>query len=221
MRMNMPVTGQERLLIDGKAIVSKTDLQGNITYVNPYFIEISGFEEEELLGAPQNLIRHPDMPPEAFADMWATIKGGTPWTGLVKNRSKSGDHYWVRANVTPIRESGQVVGYMSVRTKPERAAVEGAEKLYASMRRGQAKGIALHRGEVVRTGLAGWLGKLGRMQLNTRLNWSMGVMLAIQIAVVLAGMMTLHQWWISALAAASALLSIVPVSYTHLTLPTN
>ena len=209
MRMNMPVTGQERLLIDGKAIVSKTDLQGNITYINPYFIEISGFEEEELLGAPQNLIRHPDMPPEAFADMWATIKGGTPWTGLVKNRSKSGDHYWVRANVTPIRESGQVVGYMSVRTKPERAAVEGAEKLYASMRRGQAKGIALHRGEVVRTGLAGWLGKLGRMQLNTRLNWSMGVMLAIQISVVLAGMMTLHQWWISALAAASALLSIV------------
>ena len=98
---------------------------------------------------------------------------------------------------------------MSVRTKPERAAVEGAEKLYASMRRGQAKGIALHRGEVVRTGLAGWLGKLGRMQLNMRLNWSMGVMLAIQIAVVLAGMMTLHQWWISALAAASALLSIV------------
>ncbi|MGL1152539.1 PAS domain-containing protein, partial [Vibrio parahaemolyticus] len=74
---------------------------------------------------------HPDMPPEAFADMWATIKGGTPWTGLVKNRSKSGDHYWVRANVTPIRESGQVVGYMSVRSKPERAAVEGAEKLYA------------------------------------------------------------------------------------------
>jgi aerotaxis receptor len=115
----------------------------------------------------------------------------------------------VRANVTPIRESGQVVGYMSVRTKPERAAVDGAEKLYASMRRGQAKGIALHRGEVVRTGLAGWLGRLGRMQLNTRLNWSMGVMLAIQIAVVLAGMMTLHQWWISALAAASALLSIV------------
>ncbi|MBW9333477.1 methyl-accepting chemotaxis protein [Herbaspirillum aquaticum] len=209
MRMNMPVTGQERLLIDGKAIVSKTDLQGNITYVNPYFIEISGFEEEELLGAPQNLIRHPDMPPEAFADMWATIKGGMPWTGLVKNRSKSGDHYWVRANVTPIRESGQVVGYMSVRTKPERAAVEGAEKLYASMRRGQAKGIALHRGEVVRTGLAGWIGKLGRMQLNTRLNWSMGVMLAIQVAVVLAGMLTLHQWWISALAAASALLSIV------------
>jgi aerotaxis receptor len=98
---------------------------------------------------------------------------------------------------------------MSVRTKPERAAVEGAEKLYASIRRGQAKGIALHRGEVVRTGLAGWIGKLGRMQLNTRLNWSMGVMLAIQVAVVLAGMLTLHQWWISALAAASALLSIV------------
>ncbi|MFS2116943.1 methyl-accepting chemotaxis protein [Herbaspirillum frisingense] len=209
MRMNMPVTGEERPLVDGKAIVSKTDLKGNITYVNPYFIEISGFEEEELLGAPQNLIRHPDMPAEAFADMWATIKGGLPWTGLVKNRSKNGDHYWVRANVTPIRESGQVIGYMSVRTKPERDAVAAAEKLYASIRRGQAKGIALHRGEVVRTGLAGWLGKLARMQLNTRLNLSMGLMLTIQIAVVIAGMAALHQWWISALAAASAAISIV------------
>ena len=209
MRMNMPVTGVERLLADGKAIVSKTDLKGNITYVNPYFIEISGFDEAELLGAPQNLIRHPDMPGEAFADMWATIKSGTPWTGLVKNRSKNGDHYWVRANVTPIRENGQVVGYMSVRTCPERNEVKAAETLYAAIRRGQAKGIALHRGEVVRTGLAGWLGKLSRLQLNTRLNLSMGVMLAIQLAVVFAGITTLHQWWISALAAASAVISIV------------
>ncbi|MBV8623114.1 MAG: PAS domain-containing protein [Herbaspirillum sp.] len=208
MRINMPVTGTERLLVDGRAIVSKTDLKGNITYVNPYFIEVSGFDEQELLGAPQNLIRHPDMPGEAFADMWATIKGGTPWTGLVKNRCKNGDHYWVRANVSPIRENGQVIGYMSVRTCPQRDEVKAAEALYADIRRGQAKGIALHRGEVVRTGLAGWLGKLSRLQLNTRLNLSMGVMLAIQLAVVFAGV-TLHQWWISALAAASAVISIV------------
>ncbi|MBP0598405.1 PAS domain S-box protein [Herbaspirillum sp. LeCh32-8] len=209
MRMNMPVTGVERLLVDGQAIVSKTDLKGNITYVNPYFIEISGFEEEELLGAPQNLIRHPDMPGEAFADMWATIKGGTPWTGLVKNRSKNGDHYWVRANVTPIRENGQVVGYMSVRTRPDRAAVDAAETLYRSIRRGQAKGIALHRGEVVRTGIAGWLGRLSRMQLGTRINLCMSAMLAIQLAVMFAGFATLQQWWISGLAAASGLISLL------------
>ena len=209
MRMNMPVTGVERLLVDGRAIVSKTDLKGNITYVNPYFVEISGFAEAELLGAPQNLIRHPDMPGEAFGDMWATIKGGTPWTGLVKNRSKNGDHYWVCANVTPIHDSGQVVGYMSVRTKPERAAVDGAEQLYASMRRGQAKHLALHRGEVIRTGVAGWLARLGRMTLSTRINWAMSCMLAIQLAVMLAGFATLHQWWISGLAGASGLISIV------------
>lgn len=208
MRMNMPVTNVERPLIEGKSIVSKTDLKGNITYVNPYFIEVSGFDEQELLGAPQNLIRHPDMPSEAFADMWATIKGGTPWTGLVKNRSKNGDHYWVRANVTPIRENGQVIGYMSVRTKPERAAVDGAEKLYAAIRKGKTKGIALHRGEVVNTGLAGLFGKLMRMQLSTRINLCMSTMLAIQAAVVIAGISSGHQWWTNTLSGLSGVITI-------------
>lgn len=89
MRMNLPVTNIATLLQDGKSIVSKTDLKGNITYVNPYFVEVSGFSEEELMGAPQNIVRHPDMPAEAFADMWRTVKKGIPWTGLVKNRCKS------------------------------------------------------------------------------------------------------------------------------------
>lgn len=208
MRMNMPVTNVERPLIEGKSIVSKTDLKGNITYVNPYFIELSGFDEQELLGSPQNLIRHPDMPGEAFADMWATIKSGTPWTGLVKNRSKNGDHYWVRANVTPIRENGQVIGYMSVRTKPERAAVDGAEKLYAALRKGKAKGIALHRGEVVNTGLAGLLGKMMRMQLSTRINLCMSTMLAIQAAVVIAGISSGHQWWTNTLSGLSGVITL-------------
>jgi aerotaxis receptor len=105
MRNNQPVTNREVEVLDDHAIVSKTDLDGNITYVNPYFTEISGFSEQELLGAPQNIVRHPDMPAEAFADLWASIKSGTPWTGMVKNRCKNGDFYWVRANVTPIREA--------------------------------------------------------------------------------------------------------------------
>jgi aerotaxis receptor len=94
MRINTPVTGKEIVMADGKSIVSKTDLKGRITYCNPYFIEISGFTEEELIGKPHNLIRHPDMPPAAFGDLWDTIKNGMPWTGLVKNRCKNGDHYW-------------------------------------------------------------------------------------------------------------------------------
>ncbi len=209
MKINLPISGCEVEVGADASILSTTDPKGCITYVNPAFISISGFTEEELLGSSHNIVRHPQMPPAAFEHLWQTLKSGRSWMGMVKNRCKNGDHYWVRANVTPIRESGQVIGYMSVRTKPERDAVAAAEKLYASIRRGQAKGIALHRGEVVRTGPAGWLGKLARMQLNTRLNLSMGLMLTIQIAVVIAGMAALHQWWISALAAASAVISIV------------
>src|SRR5450830_574600 len=130
MRTNLPVTEVEHLLKDGASIVSKTDLQGNILYVNPYFIEVSGFTEAELIGAPQNIVRHPDMPVEAFADLWKTLKSGMPWTGMVKNRCKNGDYYWVLANVTPIRDGGQPVGYMSVRTTPSRKQVKETEEIY-------------------------------------------------------------------------------------------
>jgi aerotaxis receptor len=107
MRQNLPVTGIEYPLGDDKHIVSKTDLKGRITYVNPYFIETSGFSEQELIGAPHNLVRHPDMPPEAFHDLWSTLQAGLPWTGLVKNRRKNGDFYWVEASVTPILKGGR------------------------------------------------------------------------------------------------------------------
>ncbi|QDD63145.1 PAS domain-containing methyl-accepting chemotaxis protein [Herbaspirillum seropedicae] len=176
MRKNLPITTTERLLEDGKSIVSKTDLQGNILYVNPYFIEISGFEEEELIGAPQNIVRHPEMPREAFADMWATLKEGLPWNGLVKNRCKNGDYYWVQANVTPVRENGRAVGYMSVRTRPSREQVQAAEAAYRKFSSGQARGLRVHRGAAVRTGLTGWLQGLREMPMARRLGWTMGVL---------------------------------------------
>jgi aerotaxis receptor len=181
MRMNLPVTNVEYQLQDGKSIVSKTDLNGNITYVNPYFVEVSGFNEDELMGMPQNIVRHPDMPAQAFADMWKTVKNGTPWTGLVKNRRKTGDHYWVRANITPVRERGKIIGYMSVRTKPSRQDITAADKLYADIRKGLAKGIAIEQGHVVRTGPAGWVSKLRKIQLNTRINCSMASLLLLQL----------------------------------------
>ena len=112
MRKNLPVTNHEVEIDEDQAIVSKTDLDGNITYVNPYFVQVSGFSEQELVGAPQNIVRHPDMPVEAFADLWATIRNGIPWTGIVKNRCKDGSYYWVKANITPIRDAGRTVGYM-------------------------------------------------------------------------------------------------------------
>ncbi|TDM06632.1 MAG: hypothetical protein C4K60_19200 [Ideonella sp. MAG2] len=152
MRTNLPVTQREYLLREGSAIVSRTDLKGRITYVNPDFIEASGFMESELIGQPHNLVRHPDMPEGAFEDMWRTLKAGRPWTGMVKNRRKDGDHYWVVANATPVTEGDQVVGYMSVRTVPTRAEVEAAEALYKRIREGQAGHLVIQEGAAVDTG---------------------------------------------------------------------
>jgi aerotaxis receptor len=138
MRNNQPVTTTERLLEPGKPIVTKTDLQGKITYANESFVAVSGFTRAELLGADHNIVRHPDMPPQAFADLWRTVRAGQPWRGLVKNRTKTGDYYWVDAYVTPLTEQGRTVGYMSVRNTPARSDVAAAEALYAQVRGGTA-----------------------------------------------------------------------------------
>ncbi|MYN46373.1 PAS domain S-box protein [Pseudoduganella sp. FT93W] len=151
MRVNHPVTQHEYVMEDGKTIVSSTDLRGNINYANQYFIQVSGYTEQELIGAPQNILRHPDMPPEAFADMWQTIQSGTPWTGVVKNRRKNGDFYWVLANVTPVIESGKPVGYLSVRTKPERDQIVAAEKLYREIREGNPRRLRIVHGRALRS----------------------------------------------------------------------
>ena len=126
MRRTGTVTQREFVIDDGSTLVSTTDLKSRITYCNPGFVAVSGYERDELLGQPHNLIRHPDMPAEAFRDMWDTLEAGQPWTALVKNRRKNGDHYWVRANVTPVIEHGSITGYMSVRTKPARAKLQHA-----------------------------------------------------------------------------------------------
>jgi aerotaxis receptor len=136
MKTNLPVTGVERGYPADANILSTTDLKGQITYVNPQFVEISGFSEEELLGKSHNIVRHPEMPPAAFADLWATIKGGRSWMGLVKNRCKNGDHYWVQAFVTPVMENGRPVEYQSVRVKPTAEQVRQAEVLYPVLMRG-------------------------------------------------------------------------------------
>ncbi|PXX48099.1 methyl-accepting chemotaxis protein [Aquitalea magnusonii] len=134
MRNNQPVTHHELFLHPQRPIVTKTDLKGVITYANRAFIEISGFTEAELIGQPHSVVRHPDMPAEAFADLWHTVEAGHPWRGLVKNRSKQGDFYWVDAYVTPLRENGQVIGYMSVRSAPDKQQCQQAEQLYAEVR---------------------------------------------------------------------------------------
>ncbi|HJW43483.1 MAG TPA: methyl-accepting chemotaxis protein [Geothrix sp.] len=145
MRTNLPITNREHHIQEGTFVVSKTDLAGVITYVNAEFVRISGFREDELLGAPQNLVRHPDMPAAAFEDLWKTVKAGQHWHGLVKNRSKNGDFYWVDAAVSPIIDAGKVVGYVSIRSRPTRAQIEQAEHTYSLLNQGKALEATYHR----------------------------------------------------------------------------
>ncbi|WP_345248064.1 methyl-accepting chemotaxis protein [Pigmentiphaga soli] len=178
MRNNQPVTSLERFVDRNRPIVTRTDLSGRITYANPAFVEISGFTREELEGQPHNIVRHPDMPPQAFADLWATIKRGQPWRGLVKNRSKDGGFYWVEAYVTPLHENGRLVGYMSVRSAPQRAEVEQAAKLYADIAAGKAAFPATPRP--------------GRR--HSLAPWAVGIA-AATIAVAVGGWLLPHWGW--------------------------
>ena len=175
MKNNQPVTQNEVHMKEGSILVSRTNLKGIITYCNEDFIEISGFTEKELIGKNHNIVRHPDMPPAAFADLWRTIKAGRPWTGLVKNRCKNGDYYWVEANVIPIINSGKVVEYMSVRTKPSRAMIDKAEALYARMNSGE---------KLPRPGLVKRLSRrVQNIQLTTKISLGMAVAITVQIIV--------------------------------------
>ena len=142
MRNNQPVTQREAQFQGGDFLMSTTDLKGIITEVNEAFVRTSGYSREELIGHPHNLVRHPDMPPAAFADLWSRLRDGKDWMGIVKNRCKNGDHYYVHAHVTPIFEGGHVVGYQSVRSKPEREAVQRADRLYAQLRVGKSNPFA-------------------------------------------------------------------------------
>ncbi|MGQ3116295.1 MAG: methyl-accepting chemotaxis protein [Hydrogenophaga sp.] len=178
MRVNSPVTQREYEFPDNATLMSTTDTQSHITYANAAFVDVSGFTLEEIQRQPHNLVRHPDMPKEAFADMWATLKGGEPWTALVKNRRKNGDHYWVRANATPVIRNGQTVGYMSVRTKASREEIAGAERLYADMREGRARHLKLHKGLLLRTGLMGLTTAFKTMGVRSRIRLPLAVLLA-------------------------------------------
>jgi len=163
MRNNLPITQREYAFPADRNLVSTTDLKGRILHCNAAFINASGFPREELLGQPHNLIRHPDMPAEAFRDMWATISAGRPWSGIVKNRRKDGDHYWVRANVTPLLEGGRPVAFLSVRSSVPRAEIDATETLYALMREEAQSGQLVHvmrGGELQR---CDWRGRIDRL----------------------------------------------------------
>ncbi|HJV53462.1 MAG TPA: methyl-accepting chemotaxis protein [Noviherbaspirillum sp.] len=186
MRKNLPITQTEYVLRDSDTIVSKTDLKGKITYVNDDFVRISGFTEEELLRKPHNIVRHPDMPEEAFDDLWRALKRGKAWTGLVKNRCKNGDFYWVEANVAPLIENHQIVGYTSIRGKPAPNHVRAAEEVYRKIKAGD-KSLLIREGKVVRRSMLSMVDRVHGLSISARIRaafGSLGVLAVINAILV-------------------------------------
>ncbi|RQO79239.1 PAS domain-containing methyl-accepting chemotaxis protein [Acidovorax sp. FJL06] len=204
MRLNRHVTQRDYPLSEGDTLLSTTDLKGRIVYANDAFIKVSGFGRDELYGKAHNVVRHPDMPPAAFEDMWTTIRGGLPWSSLVKNRRKDGDHYWVRANASPIRQDGAVVGFLSVRTKASDEEIRAHETLYQRINAG-ARHLKVHRGLVVGVhGLAAWGARLRFVSLGARLHGALGLLLLGGAVALVAGagaQAAPAGWWLAGLAA--------------------
>ncbi len=192
MRTNLPVTQNNHDFPADQTLISVTDLKGRITYCNTNFVNVSGYTRDELLGQPHNIVRHPDMPEEAFRDLWHTIMDqGQPWTALVKNRRKNGDHYWVRANATPVRSGDRVVGFLSVRTKPTAEEIATFDKLYATMRAEKEAGRLVHvlrGGTVVRRDLVGTLQRWFTPGMRGRLAWLSILAAAGPLIPLLAGL---------------------------------
>lgn len=185
MRNNFPVTDTEYPIDEHTLIVSKTDIKGKLTYFNEQFVRASGFEPDELIGQPHNIVRHPDMPVEAFADLWKTLKAGKPWAGAVKNRRKSGDFYWVLASATPIWENGALSGYMSIRSKLPADQRAEAEQVYALLRAGRAQKYTVSAGIIRRRKLADRFGVFTR-SLKARLTTLMVIQASFMVALGLA-----------------------------------
>ncbi|MDO9199683.1 PAS domain-containing methyl-accepting chemotaxis protein [Rhodoferax sp.] len=208
MKTNLPVTQREYQFPGTETLLSTTDTSSHITYANAAFIRTSGYGPEELMGQPHNMVRHPDMPVEAFADMWRSLKEGQSWTALVKNRRKDGDHYWVRANAAPMRRNGQVVGYLSVRTKPSRAEVDATDALYRRFKEGRASGIAFHRGLIVRTGMMRWASALQLLPAAWRVRLPLlGVGVAMGVTLAASGLAGASLAAVGAVVAVSLLLA--------------
>lgn len=194
MKINSPVTSVESTFHEGESLYSRTNLKGMIEEVNDNFVRLSGFTREELIGKSHNVVRHPDMPPAAFEDLWRDLKVGRPWRGVVKNWRKDGGFYWVVANASPVRDAaGNIVGYQSVRLAPSREEIKAAEAAYKRIANGDTS-ICIRHGKVVQRR------SLKRILLSDGFMW--GSLVAIAIAPSLA---TLFGFSIKLLAAFSTL----------------
>jgi len=125
----------EIIVNSDQLIVTKTDVKGIITYANPYFLELVGYSENELLNKPHNVIRHEDMPKVIFKYLWDNIKNGKEVNAFVKNKTKNGDYYWVKGNITPSFQNGQIIGYFSVRRSAAPESIKTIDTLYRELKR--------------------------------------------------------------------------------------
>ncbi|KFB67451.1 MAG: Aerotaxis receptor [Candidatus Accumulibacter vicinus] len=205
MRNNQPVTMIETVIPEGEFIYSRTDLKGVIEEANEAFAVISGYTRAEMIGQPHNMVRHPDMPEAAFADLWTDLKSGRPWRGLVKNRRKDGGYYWVVANVSPVREEGRTVGYQSVRSRPTRQEIAAAEEAYGRIRKGD-RSLRIRHGRVERV-LPGVVDRFASLPTQ---------MLIMGLLAVLSGGLELAAGWMTdgrSLEHVQTILSTVVVLY--------
>ena len=215
MRNNGPVTNTEYVLPDDEVIITHTDPGGRITYANPAFVTSSEFSLEECLGQPQNIVRHPDMPREAFADMWQTIRAGKSWTGIVKNRRKSGGFYWVRANVTPMVDRGRIVGYMSVRVKPTRQEISQAERIYAGIRAGQTGSLRISEGRIVDSSLRGIVARVANPSLRVGTWLVVGIQSALMAAAAIVNLIAHGPAAVTAISALCASVALTNLFYVQ------
>jgi methyl-accepting chemotaxis protein len=182
----MPITNVEYVLTETDSIVTKTDLEGKITYASDDFIRISGFTKEELIGASHNIVRHPDMPPEVFEDLWKSMKMGYPRSAVIKDRCKNGDFFWVLANVAPLYENDRLIGYISVRHKPSQKQVAEVVDAYRKFREGKADNLKIQDGKIVKKTLPGRLPNLEDISIKARI----GIVIAVMsiLLLVIGGM---------------------------------
>jgi len=191
---NQPVTQREFDYPADEILMSATDLKGRIIYANPAFARVSKYLPSEMVGQPHNMVRHPDVPAAAYKDLWENLEQGHFWTGILKNRCSDGDHYWVRANVTPVFQDGRLTGYVSVRTKPSREEVAEAEVIYRQFAEGRPR-VSYANGQLVRRGLPGLLDRLRMSSLRTQLWGMLGAVLAVWTVLELTFQIHDGLWW--------------------------
>ncbi len=206
MKINLPVTNVETLLPEGEFIYSRTDLKGITEEANEAFCAVSGFTREELVGKNHNIVRHPDVPPAAFEDLWRDLKNGRPWRGIVKNRRKDGGFYWVVANVSPVRENGRIVGYQSVRSRPSKEEIAAADAAYKRVREGDTS-IFVEHGRVVKK-RPGWLTAMLSLRSQMSLAGLAGVGTSLVLLLTTLGGFAIPATALTAFATATLLGSL-------------